>query len=290
MLERLPPGRFFDVWKPASRIVSKLVLLLPLISLLLTVACGQEALTLATTTSTYDSGLLNVLLPPFEKANHVKVKVVAVGTGQALALGRRGDADVVLVHARAQEDKFVAQGHGIDRRDVMYNDFVIVGPPSDPAGIKGMKSAAAAFARIAQAKATFVSRGDDSGTHSKEKAIWAKAGLSPSSGAWYLSVGQGMGQTLTLAGEKGAYTLSDRGTYLAYQGKLNLTILVEGDEMLFNPYGVMAVNPSRHPQIKYDLALKFIDYITSPEARRIIAEFGKEKYGQPLFFPLDQER
>lgn len=252
--------------------------------------CGRPTLTLATTTSTYDSGLLDALLPPFERAQGVKVKVVAVGTGQALSLGQRGDADVVLVHARAQEDEFVAQGYGIDRRDVMYNDFVIVGPESDPAGIKGLKSAAVAFARIAQSKAPFISRGDDSGTHSKEKAIWARAGLSPSSGGWYLSVGQGMGQTLTLAGEKGAYTLSDRGTYLAYRGKLNLRVLVEGDEILFNPYGVMAVNPSRHPRVKYDLALRFLDYIISPEAQKIIAEFGKEKYGQPLFFPHYRER
>lgn len=286
---RLPSRRFFHARKHPGDMgrwlgLPLLVLLLPL----LIAACGGDTLTVATTTSTYDSGLLDELLPPFERANHVKVKVVAVGTGQALALGRRGDADVLLVHARSREDKFIADGYGVDRRDVMYNDFVIVGPESDPAGIRGMDDAPEAFSMIARAGATFISRGDDSGTHGKEKAIWARAGLSPSSGGWYLSVGQGMGQALVMASEKGAYTLSDRGTYLARQGDLNLKVLAEGDEILFNPYGVMAVNPSRHPGIKYELALRFMDYITSGEARGIIAEFGKEKYGQPLFVPYKQ--
>jgi tungstate transport system substrate-binding protein len=261
-----------------------LILLLPLLAS----ACGGDTITVATTTSTYDSGLLDDLLPPFERANDVKVKVVAVGTGQALALGQRGDADVVLVHARSQEDKFIDDGYGVDRRDVMYNDFVIVGPESDPAGIRAMDNAPEAFSKIAQAGATFISRGDDSGTNSKERDIWARAGLSPSSGGWYLSVGQGMGQTLVIASEKDAYTLSDRGTYLARQGDLNLMVLAEGDEILFNPYGIMAVNPSRHPGTKYELALRFMDYITSGNARGIIAEFGKEKYGQPLFVPYQQ--
>lgn len=252
--------------------------------------CSQETLTLATTTSTYDSGLLDVILPPFETRNNVKVKVIAVGTGQAIALGEKGDTDVILVHAPTLENKFIAEGYGVNRKDVMYNDFVIVGPEEDPAQINGMTSASLAFTRIAQTQASFVSRGDDSGTHAKEKAIWTQAAISPSSEErWYFSAGQGMGATLTLANEKLAYTLTDRGTYLARREELNLVILVAGDEILLNPYSVITVNPEKHPHIKYDLAIKFVDYLTSVETQQVIADFGKDDLGQPLFFPNSQQ-
>jgi tungstate transport system substrate-binding protein len=252
---------------------------------------AQEMI-LATTTSTADSGLLDFILPSFEKANNVKVKVVAVGTGQALKLGQDGNADVVLVHARAQEDQFVADGYGVDRRDVMYNDFIIVGPTQDPAGIKGMTSAADAFKAISSKQAVFASRGDNSGTHTKEKDIWKKAGIDPK-GDWYKSLGQGMGDTLIFSNEKGAYTLADRGTYLSMKSKLpNLTVLVGGssikdnsDQTLLNPYGVIAVNPAKYPKVKYDLATKFINWITSPETQKLIGSYGVDKFGQSLFYP-----
>ncbi len=252
---------------------------------------AQEMI-LATTTSTADSGLLDAILPAFERAYGVRVKVVAVGTGQALKLGQDGNADVVLVHARAQEDQFVAEGWGVDRRDVMYNDFVLVGPKQDPAGVKGMATAAAAFKAIAARRATFASRGDESGTHAKEKSIWKQAGIEPE-GDWYNSLGQGMGDTLIFANEKGAYTITDRGTYLSMREKLpNLTILVGGDSIaqntdksLLNPYGVIAVNPARHPHVRFDLAEKFIDWITSAETQKRIGDYGVDKFGQPLFYP-----
>jgi len=244
-------------------------------------------LTLATTTSTQDSGLLDVLIPAFEKASGIKVKVVAVGTGQSIEIARRGDADVVLVHARKLEDQFVADGQGINRRDVMYNDFVVVGPPGDPAGIKGMKDAAAAFAKIAQAKASFVSRGDKSGTNVKENEVWAAAQVKPA-GSWYLSAGAGMDEALRLASEKGAYTLSDRATYLATKDKYKLDIVVEGDKILYNPYGVIAVNPKVHPNVNYRGAMAFINFITGPEGRKIIGDFGRDRFGQPLFTPWPQ--
>jgi len=275
-----------------------------------------QKLILATTTSTYDSGLLDHLLPDFEAKHNARVEVIAVGTGQALKTAEKGDADVILVHARAREDKFVAEGYGVNRKDVMYNDFVIIGPEGDPAGIEGMTDAAAALAKIAEAQATFASRGDESGTHSKEKAIWAEAGIEPG-GDWYLSLGQGMGATLTFANEKGAYTLTDRGTYLSRQeglelpifsgsknalrglsnprlwpgsgdpgrAKLDLLILVEGDPILFNPYGIIAVNPAKHPHVEHEFALKFIEWLTSVGAQEKIGEFGKDKFGMPLFTP-----
>lgn len=251
-----------------------------------------QEMILATTTSTLDSGLLDVILPVFEKANSVKVKVVAVGTGQALKLGQDGNADVVLVHARAQEDQFVADGWGVDRRDVMYNDFIIVGPTQDPAGIQGMAAATDAFKAIASKQATFASRGDNSGTYTKEKDLWKQAGVDPK-GDWYKSLGQGMGDTLVFANEKGAYTLSDRGTYLSMKDRLpNLTILVGGasikensDRSLLNPYGVIAVNPAKHPNVKFDLAEKFINWITSAETQQLIGNYGVDKFGQPLFYP-----
>ncbi len=244
-------------------------------------ALAREHLRLATTTSTDNSGLLAVLLPPFEQANDCQVDVIAVGTGKALKLGETGDVDVVLVHARSKEDKFVADGFGVDRRDVMYNDFVILGPETDPARIRGGKDAAAALGRIAAAKATFVSRGDESGTHSREKQLWQAAGMAPA-GDWYLEAGRGMAEVITMATERGGYTLSDRGTFLAYKTKTDLGIAVEGDPGLFNPYGVIMVNPQKHRHVKVALAKKFLDYLTSPQARSLITGFRAN--GEQLFY------
>jgi len=240
-------------------------------------------LILATTTSTYDSGLLDYLLPDFETLYNVKVEVVAVGSGQAIAIGKSGDADVLLVHDRTAEDKFIADGWGVNRQDVMYNDFVIVGPESDPAGIKGMTDAAAAFAKIAETKSVFCSRGDNSGTHSKEKAIWTAAGITPE-GDWYLSLGQGMGDTLTVTNEKQGYTLADRGTWLSRMDSLELTVLVEGDQVLFNPYGVIAVNPDKWPNVNAEMANNFVTWITSVETQQKIIDY-KHASGQSLFIP-----
>jgi tungstate transport system substrate-binding protein len=241
-------------------------------------------LILATTTSTRDAGLLDYILPDFEAKYNASVEVVAVGTGQALELGKKGDADVELVHARAQEDAFVASGDGINRQDVMYNDFIIIGPANDPAGIKGLK-AAEAFAKIAQTGSRFVSRGDQSGTNTTELAIWKVAGIEPK-GDWYISAGQGMGAVLTMANEQLAYTLSDRATYLARTLKgIDLVILCEGDPDLLNRYGVIAVNPAKHPNVNSELANKFIDWITSVETQKLIGTFGVKDFGKPLFFP-----
>lgn len=273
---------------------SKWQLILSVLLLLALAACGGaaeeeaqtgRALLLATTTSTEDSGLLNFILPDFTAQTGATVEVVAVGTGQALQIGRDGNADVVLVHARASEDQFMDDGHGVRREDVMYNDFIIVGPPEDPAGIGGGQDAAAALAQVAQAGASFVSRGDDSGTHSKEKSVWAAAGIEPA-GDWYISAGQGMGAVLTMADELPAYTLTDRATYLArtLEGT-SLVILVEGDPLLFNPYGVIAVNPDKGDHIQADLANQFIDWLISPETQARIGEFGVAEFGSPLFVP-----
>jgi len=242
-------------------------------------------LILATTTSTQDSGLLDYLLPGFEAEYGVAVDVIAVGTGQAITLGEDGNADVLLVHARAREDAFMEAGHGVRREDVMYNDFVIVGPASDPAGIAGMTNAAEALSKVAEAGAPFVSRGDDSGTHTKEKAIWQAAGIEPA-GDWYISAGQGMGAVLTMADEQQAYTLSDRATYLArtLEGT-ELQILVEGDPILFNPYGVIAVNPDKGAHIQVDLANTFIDWLISMPTQEKIGQFGVDEFGAPLFTP-----
>lgn len=246
---------------------------------------NPQSFILATTTSTEDSGLLTFILPGFEEEVGATVEVVAVGTGQALQLGEDGNADVLLVHARAREDAFMDAGHGTRREDVMYNDFVIVGPAADPAGISGTADAAAAFAAIAGAEVPFVSRGDDSGTHTKEKTIWAESGIEPA-GDWYNSAGQGMGAVLTIADEEGAYTLSDRATYLArtLEGT-ELEILVEGDPILFNPYGVIAVNPEKGDYIKADLANQFIDWLISVPTQEMIGQFGIEEFGSPLFTP-----
>lgn len=244
-----------------------------------------ERLRLATTTSTENSGLLYELLPPFEKMFNLKVDVVAVGTGKALKLGENGDADVVLVHARNLEEKFIADGYGVNRRDVMHNDFVIIAPSFDPAAINKAKTASEAFKLIAGEKAPFVSRGDKSGTHNKELSLWKNAGVKPS-GSWYIESGRGMGEVLIMAHEKGAYTLTDRGTYLAFQKgrKINLPILFQGDPALFNPYGIIAVNPTRHPHINYVKAMALIGWVTSHQGQRIIADFGKDKFGDPLFY------
>ena len=246
---------------------------------------GERQFILATTTSTENSGLLTAILPDFTEKTGITAEVVAVGTGQALSLGESGDADVLLVHARAREDAFMEAGHGSRREDVMYNDFVILGPPQDPAGIAGMQDAAAAFAAVAATQAPFVSRGDDSGTHTKEKAIWESAGIEPA-GDWYISAGQGMGAVLTMADEEQAYTLSDRATYLARTlAGTELEILVEGDPVLFNPYGVIAVNPAKGDHIKADEATQFIDWLISLPTQKLIAEFGIEEFGDPLFTP-----
>lgn len=257
-------------------------LFLALLQLFLsTPAVAQERLRMSTTTSTENTGLLGVLLPPFESLCGCKVDVIAVGTGKALKLGEAGDVDVVFVHARELEDRFVAAGFGVDRRDVMYNDFVLLGPPDDPAGVKGGKSAAEAFRAIAAKEAPFVSRGDESGTHRKEREIWKAAGIAPK-GKWYLEAGQGMGEVIQMATQRRAYTLSDRGTYIAYRVKTDIGVLHDGDPSLRNPYGIIAVNPKRHPTAKYDLARKFIDFVMGKEGQEIIANFRID--GEPLFF------
>jgi len=250
--------------------------------MLVTVAGAEERLKMSTTTSTQDSGLLKVLLPPFEKKNNVKVDVIAVGTGQALKLGEAGDVDAVFVHARKLEDKFVADGFGVNRKDVMYNDFVIIGPKNDPAGIAKAKTAAEALKLLATKGASFISRGDKSGTHTKELDLWKSSGIEPK-GNWYVEAGQGMGPVITMATERRAYTLTDRGTYNAFKGaKTDLVILFQGEKGLFNPYGIMAVNPKKFPHVKYDLAMKLIDYVTGPEGLKIIADY--KAHGEPVFF------
>ena len=242
---------------------------------------AEERIRLATTTSTENSGLLYVLLPPFEKKFNVKVDVIAVGTGKALKLGENGDVDVILVHARKAEDAFIESGFGVNRRDFMYNDFVVTGPMSDPAGIKD-ETAPGAFRNIAGKRWFFTSRGDESGTSMKEKNLWVLAGIQPA-GDWYLETGQGMGATLQIADEKKAYCLVDRGTFIAFKKKTDLVILCEGDEMFFNPYSIIAVNPSLHPHVKYSYSMALIGWVTSPEGQKIIGDFKKE--GKVLFFP-----
>lgn len=238
---------------------------------------------LATTTSTENSGLLDVLLPAFKRETGITVQVISMGTGKALRTAANGDCDVVLVHARAAEDQFVADGHGVNRRDVMYNDFALLGPTGDPAKVRETGTAAEALQRIAAAKATFCSRGDDSGTHKKEMSLWQTAGIAPPDGAWYQETGQGMGATLTVATEKQAYVLTDRGTYVAYRGKLDLTVLCEGDKALHNPYGVIAVNPKQHPHVNHGAVMKFIDFLTGPTGQKLLGEYTVD--GEVLFHP-----
>ncbi|SHM36704.1 tungstate transport system substrate-binding protein [Caldanaerovirga acetigignens] len=254
---------------------------------------GKGEIILATTTSTQDTGLLDVLIPLFEQKTGYKVKTIAVGTGQALAMGERGDADVMLVHAPEAEMELVKKGAAINRKLVMHNDFVVVGPPEDPAGIGKAKSAAEAFKLIAQKQVLFISRGDDSGTHRKELQIWELAGIENPEDRWYQSTGQGMGTTLDIASEKVGYTLTDRGTYLVKRDNIRLEILVEGAKELLNIYHVMQTNPEyvkkTNPNaarmINYEGAKAFVDFMVSEEVQKIIGEFGKDKFGQPLFFP-----
>jgi len=245
-------------------------------------AIAAEDIRLATTTSTENSGLLRVVLPVFEAKYGGKVRVVSVGTGAALKLGENGDADVVLVHARPLEDKFMAAGFGSVRKDVMYNDFIIVGSKRDPAGVRGSKDVTAAMKKISARGAKFVSRGDESGTHQMEKDYWKSAGVAPQ-GAWYVSAGQGMGQVLTMAGQLEGYTLTDRATYATYKDKTGLETLVEGDPKMFNPYGIIAVNPQKHPTVNNHGAMALVNWMTAPEGQQAIAAFKIN--GVPMFFP-----
>jgi tungstate transport system substrate-binding protein len=280
---------------------------LPAAFLLLTLglaACAPSAptpepqlLRLSTTTSTYDSGLLDAILPAFEKAYNARVDVVAVGTGQAVEIGKRGDADVILVHNRALEDAFVADGYGVERLPVMFNDFIIVGPEDDPAGIGEATTGSDAFSRIADSSSTFVSRGDDSGTNARELSLWKSAGLSPSAAdAWYLSIGQGMGETLQFTEEKKAYTLSDRGTYLSMESDLpDLTILFGGqtiaenpDPAMRNPYGLIQVKPKDPQDPAAQMAARFVEWLTSLPTQDVISRYGVDKYRQPLFYPASE--
>ncbi len=240
---------------------------------------------LSTTTSTQDSGLLDVLVPMFEKQSGLSVKTISVGTGQALALAARGEADVTLAHAPGLEKKYVEDGKMSNRRLVMYNDFVLIGPADDPAQIKGLPKAVDALKRIAESRSRFVSRGDKSGTHVLEQGLWKQAGLEPR-GAWYIESGQGMGQTLGIANDRRAYTLTDRGTYLAFQKRVDLPILVEKDRLLLNIYSVMEVNPANGPRVNVAGGKAFAEFMLAPETQAVIKAFGVDKYGQPLFVPV----
>ncbi len=246
---------------------------------------GKKEIIVASTTSTQDSGLLDVLLPMFEKESGYNVKLVAVGSGQALAMGDRGDADALLVHAPSSEKELVDKGTVINRQLVMHNDFIILGPADDPAGIRGMESATEALTTIADKKATFVSRGDDSGTNKLELSLWEKTGLDPTGQSWYEQSGQGMGATLQITNQRGAYTISDRGTYLAQSENLELEVLVEGDPVLLNVYHVMQVNPERFDRVNAEGGRAFVEFMVSDEAQQAIRDFGVDKFGQPLFVP-----
>jgi len=250
-----------------------------------TVLAQTKTIILATTTSTQDSGLLDVLIPIFEKNTGYFVKTIAVGSGQAMAMGQKGEADVLLVHSPAAEKKFVAEGYGIHRRLIMHNDFIMVGPPGDPAKIKGIKAASEAFKKIASAQALFLSRSDKSGTHTKEMDIWKAAGVKPEGEKWYQQTGLGMGQTLSVTAEKKGYTLADRGTYLALKKNLGLDILVEGDAILLNIYHVIEINPAKWPKVNAAGGKAFADFMVSKETQDIVRTFGVDKYGSPLFFP-----
>jgi tungstate transport system substrate-binding protein len=250
-----------------------------------TAAESTKNLILSTTTSTQDSGLLDVLIPMFEMQTGYSVKTVSVGTGQALALAAKGDADVALIHAPSLEKQYVANGKLLNRRLVMYNDFVIIGPKEDPAKVKSAKTALAALKQIEQTQSRFVSRGDNSGTHNIEKSLWKKAGIMPK-GDWYIEAGQGMGATLGIANERNAYTITDRGTLLALGKRVNLPILIEGDKALLNIYSVIEVNPANGPRINTAGAKAFADFMVAPQTQNVIKNFGVEKFGQSLFFPV----
>jgi tungstate transport system substrate-binding protein len=245
----------------------------------------DKSIVVASTTSTQDSGLFGAILPKFKEKTGIDVKVVAQGTGQALDTARRGDADVVFVHAKAQEEKFIAEGFGVKRFDVMYNDFVLIGPKADPAKVKGGKDVVAALKAVHEAGAPFVSRGDKSGTHSAELALWKAAGLDPAAAkpAWYKEIGQGMGAALNTASAMDAYVLSDRGTWISFRNKADLGLAVEGDKRLFNQYGVMRVNPDKHPNVKKQEGQAFIDWLLSAQGQSAIAAYRID--GQQLFFP-----
>jgi tungstate transport system substrate-binding protein len=271
--------------------MKKFVYLLVFVSVLLGIGfvkteATEKEIICASTTSTENSGLFSYIMPVFEKKTGIKVKVVARGTGAAIEMGKRGDADMVLVHAKEQELKAVEEGYFVDRHDLMYNDFVIIGPNNDPAKIKGIKSSTDAFRKIAESGQSFISRGDNSGTHTKELAIWKKAGIEPKGQKWYLEVGQGMEKTQRIANEKLAYTLTDRGTWLATKDKdkLEMIIVLEGDPILYNQYGVMAVNPEKHKHVKYKESMEFINWLISKEGQQTIASF-KDKNGNQLFIP-----
>jgi len=245
----------------------------------------RPQLTLATTTSVQDSGLLDALIPPFETENRCRVKVIAVGTGQAIRLAEEGNVDVILVHDPIREEVFVKDGYGVKRYSIMYNYFVIVGPEEDPADIKGEREGVEALKKIAISKSTFISRGDDSGTHIKERELWRVTGIE-SSGGWYIEAGTGMVGTLRIVNERRAYTLTDRGTYLAHRKELDLTILVEGDENLYNPYSIIPVSKEKYPHVNYQLAMKLVEFITDVKGQNIIRTYGEKEYGVPLFFPI----
>ena len=246
----------------------------------------NKTLIMATTTSTENSGLLSYLLPKFKEDTGIEVKVVAVGTGQALKLGEDGEADVLLVHAKASEEEFVKAGHGVERLDVMYNDFVLLGPKEDPRNVKAEAAGDVqkALAVIKEKQGKFISRGDDSGTHKAELKLWKTAGIEPT-GDWYVSTGRGMGETLQMTHEMLGYSLADRATFLSMQNKLDLEIIVEGDKKLFNQYGVIAVNPNKNDKINHQGALQFVEWITSEKGQKLIEDFGKDQYGQSLFIP-----
>lgn len=271
------------LFKPVAAILFVFALI-GLFSGNVTHAQDSKDVILATTTSTVDSGLLDVLIPVFEKQSGYRVKTIAVGTGQALAMGEKGEADVLLVHAPEAEKKLVDAGVGTNYQLVMHNDFVIAGPPDDPAKIKGMSSMEA-FKAISAKQAIFISRGDDSGTHKKELSIWKKAEVIPAGQKWYQETGQGMGATLQMASEKQGYTLTDRATYLAQKSNLKLEILSEGDKGLLNIYHVMQVNPEKFTKVNAKGAEAFVAFMIAPETQKMIGEFGKEKFGQSLFFP-----
>ncbi|HEX9125685.1 MAG TPA: substrate-binding domain-containing protein [Methylomirabilota bacterium] len=262
-----------------------LLVILSILSLAAPAAAQSTTVILSTTTSTQDSGLLDVLVPMFEKRTGMTVKTISVGTGQALALAARGEADVALVHAPSVEQKYVEEGKMRNRRLVMYNDFVVIGPEDDPAKIKGMAKAVDALKRIAGTQSRFVSRGDKSGTHVLELGLWKQAGVEPK-GAWYIESGQGMGQTLGIANDRRAYTITDRGTWLAFQKRIRLPILVEKDKLLLNIYSVMEINPANGPRVNTAGGKAFADFMVAVETQSVIKDFGVDKYGQPLFVPI----